>query len=195
MKKNIKWLPLLALSPLFVAPMMVSCVKFENLKYSLLNYVKNKVFNTIKDVDNFFPNTTDQDVIALKNDLNALIQDLKQKRIDEVNTFEKLKEEAETRISNIIKRFSDIKQQKIDIISQYLKNINDFSVWTLANIINPKYEVLTKEIEEYLKTENNIDYNLTIEELKNKNILLEKFIKEIKDKKIKIDKKHLNLSG
>ncbi|MBN4089546.1 hypothetical protein OF364_00095 [Mycoplasma enhydrae] len=189
MKKRNKLLMLMPLS-LLVAPMMVSCIKTENLKYSLYNHFKTKILDNINDVNKYFPNTNDLDIIVLKNDLNKLIIDLKAKRITEQETFEKLKQETEQKLTEIMKRFTDSKTQKIEAIEAYANKAKDFQKWILKNIArNTKYVSIVDKIETYFNNEQELKFNMSLEEINQKTQSLENLIIETKLKKIEIDSK------
>lgn len=167
-------------------PALVSCSKVEEIKYTLINAIKADVLKLISNVEEFFGDVLDQDVVKLKNDIRELLTSLRNERISKEKNLTEFLDQAKAKFKKLVDDFVTIRSKKIELVQTYFVKYSDFSKWVLNNLINPKYNSLVNKIKNYFDT-NEFNYTWENERIEQEINNFNTFIISIKQEKEQID--------
>ncbi|WP_427867600.1 hypothetical protein [Mycoplasmopsis arginini] len=167
-------------------PALVSCSKVEEIKYTLINAIKADVLKLISNVEEFFGDVLDQDVVKLKNDIRELLTSLRNERISKEKNLTEFLDQAKAKFKKLVNDFVTIRSKKIELVQTYFVKYSDFSKWVLNNLINPKYNSLVNKIKNYFDT-NEFNYTWENERIEQEINNFNTFIISIKQEKEQID--------
>ncbi|BAP39706.1 hypothetical protein [Metamycoplasma canadense] len=185
--KNITKL-IIASSPTIIAmPTVVSCVKIDEIKNTILNVWKDSIVDFLGNVDDFFIESNDPEVIKLKQDISDLLKMVKNEQIDEKNNIDEFSRKVKDRFKELFTKFYELKTEKVTLFEKYSKLFIDFSKWMLETLNQPQYVSLVAEIKDYLN-KNTFNTNWTNDKITSETQKFENFILDIKKKRKEIDK-------
>ncbi|MDI3349393.1 hypothetical protein [Mycoplasmopsis arginini] len=167
-------------------PALVSCSKVEEIKYTLINAIKADVLKLISNVEEFFGDVPDQDVVKLKNDIKELLTSLRNERISKEKNLTEFLDQAKAKFKKLVNDFVTIRSKQIELVQTYFVKYYDFSKWVLNNLIDPKYNSLVNKIKNYFDT-NEFNYTWENEKIEQEINNFNTFIISIKQEKGQID--------
>ncbi|ENY68898.1 Hypothetical protein, predicted lipoprotein [Metamycoplasma auris 15026] len=174
-------------SPVILTLPLVSCAPINKF----LNSIKNKSLIEIdRNIGPFFDEAKkeDKDVKTLEEDIKKVIDELKDKKIEDSYPITQFFDDSKNKIIHSIDNFYNLKLQQAQEIIQYIKKYNELrDIVTKNNIAEvAKNKELNKEVADYFNknfSDKNFDINnLSIDKLKDQSKDLSKFLDEIKKK-------------